>query len=310
MISVIICTYNPRKVYLEKTLDALNSQTLNYDEWELVIVDNASDQPISKTFDIRWHSNARHVYEEKLGLTNARLCGIRESIGDVLVFVDDDNILDSNYLENVVQIDRNWPMLGAWGGQCIPAFEVEPPAWTKPFWEYLGLREFEHDRWSNLNVWDTAPMGAGMCVKRIVAEQYAELVMHDSKRLKLDRRGGQLLSCGDTDLVYTAGDLGLGNGLFTSLRLQHLMPPFRLEEGYLLKLVEATAYSVIMLEFCRGVLPSMLSRKKRLRLSFPWLMAPSLYFVGSKKLKFNYALTKGRVSAMREVLNIESSLSN
>ena len=39
-----------------------------------------------------------------LGLTPARLRGIRESIGDVVVFVDDDNILAANYLTTVKQI--------------------------------------------------------------------------------------------------------------------------------------------------------------------------------------------------------------
>ena len=38
-------------------------------------------------------------FSERLGLTPARLRGIRESRGELLVFVDDDNVLERDYLE-------------------------------------------------------------------------------------------------------------------------------------------------------------------------------------------------------------------
>ncbi|MGE5748492.1 MAG: glycosyltransferase family 2 protein, partial [Gemmatimonas sp.] len=44
MISVIVCTHNPRKGYLSRTLGSLREQTLPHDGWDLVIVDNASDE--------------------------------------------------------------------------------------------------------------------------------------------------------------------------------------------------------------------------------------------------------------------------
>jgi len=59
----------------------------------------------------------------------------------------------------------------------------------------------------------------------------------------LDRVGTSLLSAGDLDLAATACDIGLGNGLFTSLKLTHLVPRERLEENYLLRLTEAQALS-------------------------------------------------------------------
>jgi glycosyltransferase involved in cell wall biosynthesis len=43
LISAVICTHNPRRDYLERTLQALKSQTLPLPDWELVIVDNASE---------------------------------------------------------------------------------------------------------------------------------------------------------------------------------------------------------------------------------------------------------------------------
>lgn len=256
-ISVIVCTHNPRSDYLDKVLTALKSQTLQLEQWELLLVDNASEQLLSGEIDLTWHPNARHVREEQLGLTPARLRGIGEAQAEVLVFVDDDNVLDSDYLELALHIGKDYLFLGAWGGQIKAEFEVTPPDWTKPYWGYLAIRELERDKWSNLNVDETAPCGAGMCVRKIVAQKYAALVCTDQKRLGLDRKGKLLMSGGDSDLAFTSCDIGLGTGQFTSLKLTHLMPASRLEEEYLIRLVESMEYSHRILDSVRGQMPTL-----------------------------------------------------
>ena len=113
MLSVVICTHNPRPAYFAKCLKALRSQTLSLSSWGLVIVDNRSDTPLSDRTDLAWHPGARMVREESLGLTPARLRGIRESTGDLLVFVDDDNVLDADFLETAQRIMEERPFLGS-----------------------------------------------------------------------------------------------------------------------------------------------------------------------------------------------------
>src|SRR6266481_7107559 len=98
-VSVIICAHNPRPDYLGRALEALKGQTLSKDQWELLLVDNASKENLAERFDLSWHPHARHIREDELGLTPARLRGITESIGKLLVFVDDDNVLSLDYLE-------------------------------------------------------------------------------------------------------------------------------------------------------------------------------------------------------------------
>ena len=78
-LSVIVCSHNPRRDFLSKTLAALQDQTLEKSQWELLLIDNRSAPPLKDLFSIEWHGNARIVHEEKLGLTNARLRGISES---------------------------------------------------------------------------------------------------------------------------------------------------------------------------------------------------------------------------------------
>ena len=125
--SVIICARNPRPHYLARVLDALRRQQLPYDQWELLLVDNASERPLAARSDISWHINGRHIRENELGLAAARRCGMKEALADLLIFVDDDNILAENYLSEALKIKQEWPTLGTWGsGTIVPEFECQP----------------------------------------------------------------------------------------------------------------------------------------------------------------------------------------
>ena len=88
---------------------------------------------LADRFDIGWHPNGRHVREDELGLTPARLRGIAEAVAELLIFVDDDNVLDPDYLEQALRVGREYPFLGTWGGQCIPEYAVEPAPELKPY---------------------------------------------------------------------------------------------------------------------------------------------------------------------------------
>jgi glycosyltransferase involved in cell wall biosynthesis len=255
-LSTIICTHNPRADYLTRVLAALRGQTMPLDQWELLVVDNGSKDPLAPRVDLSWHPNARHIREDELGLTPARLRGIAESRADLIVFVDDDNVLSPDYLEEARRIAANLPFLGCWGGNITPEFETPPPGWTQPFWGYLAVITVTRDVWSNLpNQFDTTPPGAGMCVRRVVAEAYAQLCRNDPLRLTLDVKGDSLDRCGDTDLAYTACDLGMGVGRIRSLHLGHIIPARRLEESYLLQLCEGTWFSTTILHSLRGISP-------------------------------------------------------
>lgn len=252
-LSVIICAHNPRAEYLRQTLAALEAQTLPREQWELLLVDNASREPLAARWDLKWHPQARHIREDELGLTPARLRGIREAIGEVFVFVDDDNLLAPDYLQQATEIARGWPMLGAWGGRIVGRYETPPPAWATPYLGMLAIREFTGNRWSNsYDDGEARPCGAGMVVRRSVATVYASKVCTDPLRLGLGRKGASLVSCEDSDLALTAIDLGLGVGMFDAMQLEHLIPAGRLEESYLLKLTESMAFSHVLLASLRS----------------------------------------------------------
>jgi hypothetical protein len=217
-------------------------------------VDNHSQEPLVGRIDLSWHFCARLVREDELGLTPARLRGIRESKGDLLIFVDDDNVLDPDFVETALGVAQQIPFLGSWSGQCRPKFEEPPPEWTQRYWGNLVIREFERDVWSNLpRLSQSMPCGAGLCVRRNVAEHYLRLHESGKRTFQFDRTGDALLSGGDNDLAACACDIGLGVGLVASLKLTHLIPPERLTVDYLARLAEGIHYSAILLDAKRGI---------------------------------------------------------
>ncbi len=251
-LSVIICTHNPRRDYLTRTLDALKAQTLPKDQWELLLIDNASQEPLAKSWDLSWHPNGRHIREEELGLTPARLRGVKDSSGDLVVFVDDDNVLASDFLAQVLVLGSQHPNLGTWGCRITAEFESAPDKDLEDYLQCLAIRDVPSDVWSNFPG-QAEPCGAGMCVRRKVFQHYALQITDHLGRRNLDRRGTNLVSAGDTDIVYTTYDLGMGAGLFASLKLIHLIPSRRLERSYLIRLAENQGYSYTQVRLFRGL---------------------------------------------------------
>jgi glycosyltransferase involved in cell wall biosynthesis len=301
-LSVIIRTHNPRVDYLTRTLDALKTQTLPKDQWELLLIDNASKNLLAGKWDLSWHPHASHVREEQLGSTYAQLRGIRESASDLIVFVDDDNVLFPDYLMECIQIAKMWTVLGAWGGQQFPEFEDGEPieTWKREFWTGTLRR----DAWSNNYDRATVPIGAGVCIRRQVALKYAGLAGSDPLRQRLGRTGAGILNCAeDYDMAFVACDLGLGVGRFVSLKLYHLMPKSRTSDEYLLKLSEGFGYSLVILDALRGTKTHQLSHIDRIVNFYKRLRIPPM------RRRMDAAYEAGRTRAINELNMISSPTS-
>jgi glycosyltransferase involved in cell wall biosynthesis len=242
--SVIICSHNPRPEYLRRTLNSLRAQTVALSDWELLLVDNASQHRLSDSWDLSWHPNHDHIRENELGLTAARLRGIQEARGNILVFVDDDNVLACDFLERLQDIVADNPHLSVFGaGVLEPEFEAPPSPEVVPFLGHLALRSVSSKLWSN-NPADVAviPWGAGMAVTRDAAEFYCHLV-EELNVTVIDRRGEKLYCGGDDLFSWAAAMTGKGFGLFPELRVTHLISAYRLNPRYLVQLLHDHSFS-------------------------------------------------------------------
>lgn len=252
-VSVIICTHNPKADYLNQTLESLRAQSLPLPDWELIVVDNASAEPVQSRFSILWHPNGVMTQESELGLTPARLHGISVARGEILVFVDDDNILDPSYLAEVVRIGDEFADLGAWGGQQIGAFETDPPEYLRPHLEMLALRTVSEVCVSDSFDSSVTPSGAGMVLRAAVAREYVSRYSGSPVRAMLGRKGESLASGEDVDMCWTAIDMGLKIGLFPELSLQHIIPAGRLNEDYLVRIKGGITFSGAIVRYLHGV---------------------------------------------------------
>jgi len=258
-LSVIICTHNPREDYLRRVLDALKAQTLPKEQWELLLIDNVSKKPLAGQWDLSWHSNARHIREEELGLTPARFRGIREAAAGILVFVDDDNVLAPDYLANALKLTLSHTWVGAFGGNIAGEFETKPESWAEVMFPFLAIIPVKHEEWAlgpGTIAQRCSPCGAGMVIRKAVAAYYIKKSANDALRRGLDRKGASLVSAGDVDMALCACVLGMAVGRFPQLQMNHLISSRRLERDYLLRLAEGTAFSDAILKFIwNGYLP-------------------------------------------------------
>jgi glycosyltransferase involved in cell wall biosynthesis len=230
-------------------LNALAQQTLPKERWELVLIDNASDKPLSSVWDISWHPNARYIREEELGVAFARRRGVREARGDLIVFVDDDNVLNHDYLAYAGSIMRD-ASIGALGGASIPIFEegFEPPPHFYNFatWLACGAQLGLHTNVSQdlvdlTSLSNASLFSAGLVVRR------ADML--DLMRLPhfplVSGQKGATLSSGkgeDYEICHLMALKGKRLVYSAHLRFGHLIPNARCNREYLQSLASNTPH--------------------------------------------------------------------
>ena len=242
-LTVVIPTHDPHSGRLQRTLAALRAQTLATDLWETVVVDNASRSPLDAALTGQAPANFRIVAEPQLGLTAARRRGLLAARGEFVVLVDDDNVITPDYLACVVRIFDAHPRVGAAGGPSRPEFESDPAEWMREFLPLLALRDLgaapqvrgleRSSDGARVNYPECAPIGAGLALRREAAQCWLATSID---RALSDRRGGELTSAGDNDIVLTLLEHGWLVGYFPELSLTHLIPADRLDPAYLARL--------------------------------------------------------------------------
>jgi GT2 family glycosyltransferase len=115
--SVIIPVFNAERV-LKECLESVISQNYKKNDYEIIIVDNNSKDrslEIAKSFQnvIVYSQNIRQ------GCAPTRNRGAKYAKGDILVFFDADQIMDINYLHNILK-DINHNEYGAITANVIP----------------------------------------------------------------------------------------------------------------------------------------------------------------------------------------------
>jgi len=278
MLSIIICTHNPRVEILNLVLKSIEAQKGL--EYEVIIVDNKSTQPLSELNSLFIGNYTRIVREEELGIPAARMRGIKESKYELISYVDDDTSLGEDYFLIGGKIANDYPNLGCFGGNSIGVFNIEVPKNAQPYLEMIGARKIDITRIGNDYVWYTTPAGGGTFVRSSIAKAYVEAVSKNPIRKILGKRGDIQGFSEDVDLAYTSIDLGFENGLFPELVIYHHIREKHLTKPYLILRKNLNVYCNALLEFARfDKIPQISSRSFFLKELFTLVKRGDLFEV-------------------------------
>ena len=230
MISVILCTYN-RDRYIYNVLQSIAEGDFAHSRYEIVLVNNnstdnteaecrrfAADHP-----DITF----RYYVEPKQGLSHARNCGIRHAKGEVLVYVDDDALVNKEYLRTYDDFFRRNPEAVAAGGPILPQYDgCEEPQWMSHYTRqlvtgklYLGDSEREFPK-------GAFPGGGNAAYRKSVFDTVGLF------NPELGRKGNSLISAEEKDLFDKMTTNGMRFYYLPTAILYHLIPPKKQTQDY------------------------------------------------------------------------------
>lgn len=270
-ISVIVCCYNsvPR---LTPTLTHLFAQVTQSLDWEIIVVDNnSSDETAAFAQSLGALHNTKQipliiVKEPTPGLSAARKKGTNTAKYDLLLFVDDDNHLDENYLQTVnvlMRKDESVAILGAYGE---PVFDE---GFTPPQWFPSQASCYALGAQSSKSYDDTLihAYGAGFTVRRS-AWEHLKAAGFESQLS--DRKGASLVSGGDTEWCMALRLAGYKIAYDERLRFKHYMPAGRINWTYLQKLYRGFGKAKVVTDAYTFVMNNDYNPNDRYRLPY-WL---------------------------------------
>ncbi|GAA1767341.1 hypothetical protein GCM10009767_27210 [Kocuria aegyptia] len=127
LVSVVICTLHNDEAAMSTAARVLEG---THDNLDVIIVDN-SDSPerlaVKVAQQFSDNGRVRHVWEPRRGLSRARNKGLEVARGDIIVFTDDDVIVDRLWVTKIIEAFDLAPNVGCVTGSIIPA-ELETPA--------------------------------------------------------------------------------------------------------------------------------------------------------------------------------------
>ncbi len=151
-ISAIICTHNRSELVI-KALRSLQKQSINILKYEVIIVDNASTDNTAEIITENFSNikNFKYVCEPKIGLSNARNTGIKNSNGKYVAFLDDDAVASPVWLESIINCFQQDSNIKCVGGRInLDWNQNNVPGWlSSGLFNYLGSLDLKQSKYLN-----------------------------------------------------------------------------------------------------------------------------------------------------------------
>lgn len=134
-LSIIIPTRN-RAYYLSDLLKSLSDLEFPNEEYEILIIDNASTDNTNEIYK-QYKTiipNIRYLYQKKIGLHQGRNLGLIEAKGEILCYLDDDVYLFKGWMQGIIESFKDKTIVLV-GGKNLPKYENIVPDWIENLWK-------------------------------------------------------------------------------------------------------------------------------------------------------------------------------
>jgi glucosyl-dolichyl phosphate glucuronosyltransferase len=229
-ITVVICTWN-RAELLDQTLGAMHGLEVPAGvDWELLVVNNnctdQTDAVIARHTD---HLPLRRLFEPTPGKSHACNLAIAEATGELILWTDDDVLVDPSWLAAYAAAARRYPDAGFFGGKIAPWFEGSPPRWLREHWGMVANAFAVRDLGDEPFRFDArvVPYGANFSVRTAVQRAYP----FDTD---LGPRPGSALRMEEIVLIRQMIADGVVGWWVPAARVRHFIPTSRQSTRYLL----------------------------------------------------------------------------
>lgn len=228
-LSLIIATYN-RAQSLLRTLRSVVSQSAAPELWECIVVNNNSTDNTAEVFARFAAENQgfdlRMITEVKQGLSNARNAGITASKGEYVAIVDDDETLESSYIESYIEFFDSFPTAMAAGGAVRAEYESHRPRWMSHYTERMIANPIDLDVVVTLFPSSSVPAGGNMAFRREIFDRVGLF------NPRLGRNGQSLIGGEENDLFARLRAAGELLYFVPNAAIYHHIPDAKLTDEY------------------------------------------------------------------------------
>ena len=229
-ISIAICTWN-RASLLDAALTEMTKLIIPEGiEWEILVVNNNCTDDTSGVIARQAASlPVRELQEPKQGLSHARNRVLDEAKGEVILWTDDDALVDPGWLAAYARAAESAPDAVFLGGPVDPWFPVPPPVWlTENFQVFAGAYAVRNMPPGTVLLKDrkALPFGANFATRR---KGFTGLRFDP----ELGRKGQDLIGGEEVSFLGQLLDKGHFGVWVETARVRHYIAADRLNRQYL-----------------------------------------------------------------------------
>jgi len=239
-ISVVFSSFNGAGRRLQQMLDSLSTQNFPFEKWEIIAVNNNSNDETQLLLD-KYAKKLpmiviNHMRPGKSGAINAALATAR---GDLVVFTDDDIEADMNWLSAIAACAEAKPDFGVFGGRILPNWEHYPQGDPLLKWIPMGSTFAIADEESSGSCDPTKIWGPNTIIRR-------QLLGSDVRfREDIGPLPGGLFAMGeDTEIVSRLSRRGVKTYRCAEAIVHHWIPASSVTEAWVQKRGERLGYGM------------------------------------------------------------------